>query len=503
MAQLPAKRERFDLSLRQKKEICQYKADNPAITQGELAAHFSVEFKGKIGRSTISDILRNRDRWLSASSNDDNAKRFRQGKHPQLEQALFLWLCDAKSKGQVVNDQKLKEKGEIFGDRLGIVDFSYSQGWMANFKRRYGVSQHSTLHSTRSNPEGVGTHTVGDELVELIAKYKPEDVYCLYETCLFYQMEPNTALLRDTVDSMHWGKDRLAVALICNATGTEKCKAIVVGKVSRPRSFGDSFDVQKLIDYYSNKKAWLTGTVFAKWLKTFNVEMRSKQKNVLLLVGNSVNHTVEEESLTNVHVLPLQTLKGGIIKSFKIKYRKLHTQHLLKCAEEHKETKLDVKSAIYMIREGWKAVKATTIQSNWLDSGFSLGGSSNDVRGIADLQTEMKKELKELDKSILQLHYECPLRASAFIELDKAESFKGELTEDDIIELVTEDDEDEYYDDDEPSVPPSLTEAKIAAKTLLRFIECEGSMADESMISDAYRIACHLDTLSKEQDEQL
>ena len=503
MAQLPAKRERFDLSLRQKKEICQYKAENPAITQGELAAHFSVEFKGKIGRSTISDILRNKDRWLSASSNDDNAKRFRQGKYPQLEHALFLWLCDAKSKGHVVNDQKLKEKGEMFGDRLGIVDFSYSQGWMANFKRRYGVSQHRiSSDSQRVGTSSITYHSV-NQLKELIAKYHPDNVYTLYETSLFYHMEPNTALIREAVDTMQWGKDRLTVALVCNTTGGDKCKPIVIGRTARPRSFGDAFVVQKLVDYYSNKKAWMTGTIFEKWLKKFNIEMRSKQKNVLLLVDNTVNHVLEEEILTNVHVQFLEPHKTGIVSSFKIKYRKLHTQYILKSVEGRSESsKLDVKSAIYMIREGWKAVKDTTIQGSWYDTGLSSIDEHNDGRGVIDLQAELKRELRELDRSILQLQYECPLRAAGFIELDRAESFRGDLTEDDIIELVTEDDEDEYYDDDEPSHPPSLSEARIAANTLLRFIECEGSMADESMIGDAYRISCHLDTLSKGQSEQ-
>ena len=47
--------------------MCVYKEQHPKATQAQILVHFSNEWGVSVGRSTISDILRDKVKWLSVS----------------------------------------------------------------------------------------------------------------------------------------------------------------------------------------------------------------------------------------------------------------------------------------------------------------------------------------------------------------------------------------------------------------------------------------------------
>ena len=66
------KRARYELFAGQKREVCQYKLDHTKAMQQEIAAHFSSLFEVTIGRSTISDVLAKKDKWLQIDEDSEN-----------------------------------------------------------------------------------------------------------------------------------------------------------------------------------------------------------------------------------------------------------------------------------------------------------------------------------------------------------------------------------------------------------------------------------------------
>ena len=60
--------------------------------------------------------------------------RQRTGKHENLEQALFLWFNDVRSKNAIVNDDMLIEKAKTFGGQLGVQDFDLFDAFSTNQK---------------------------------------------------------------------------------------------------------------------------------------------------------------------------------------------------------------------------------------------------------------------------------------------------------------------------------------------------------------------------------
>ena len=57
-----AKRQRVEISVAIKKAIVEEKSKNPAVTQQDLIQFAKTKFDIVIGRSTVSDILKTKDR---------------------------------------------------------------------------------------------------------------------------------------------------------------------------------------------------------------------------------------------------------------------------------------------------------------------------------------------------------------------------------------------------------------------------------------------------------
>ena len=59
-----------------------------------------------------------------------DSTRDRSCKEPLLESALSMWFNDVRTKNLPVNSDKIIEKAKKFGGELGVVGFSYSNGWL-------------------------------------------------------------------------------------------------------------------------------------------------------------------------------------------------------------------------------------------------------------------------------------------------------------------------------------------------------------------------------------
>ncbi|XP_067682758.1 tigger transposable element-derived protein 6-like [Haliotis asinina] len=100
------------------------------------------------------------------------------------------------------------------------------------------------------------------------------------------------------------------------------------------------------------------------WLRSFDRQMRSRDRHVILLCDNAASHKSANVKLTNVkvHFLPpnstshIQPMDAGIIRTFKARYKKYLVKHFIQCAEDDLPQTLNLKTA-------WSEVKGSTIQN--------------------------------------------------------------------------------------------------------------------------------------------
>ena len=75
------------LILAQKKELCEKKR-NQKLSNAQLAAHY------KISISTVYDIIKKSEHWLSIDINPTNINNFHEksSNYPQLEEVMIIWI---------------------------------------------------------------------------------------------------------------------------------------------------------------------------------------------------------------------------------------------------------------------------------------------------------------------------------------------------------------------------------------------------------------------------
>ena len=120
--------------------------------------------------------MKEKRRWLSISESQENVKKFRGPKWPQLEDALGLWVDNALNTKQDIDGNILKTKASYFANQLSIEDFHYSEGWLGGFKKWHSLRQFKKQGEAASAPS---TESIENERLALqqhLMSYNPEDI---------------------------------------------------------------------------------------------------------------------------------------------------------------------------------------------------------------------------------------------------------------------------------------------------------------------------------------
>ncbi|KAG0438188.1 Tigger transposable element-derived protein 6, partial [Dictyocoela muelleri] len=407
------------LTIREKTTLIKLKQENPKLTQEEMVKWTRKNFEKSINRTTVSKILKTfrfTDNFLS-----DKKKR-RTVKFIELENTLLTWFLDNEM-FTVLTDSMIKEKARDIAKELylGPDVLKFSDGWLSKFKKRHNISR-KNMHGESAS---VNLDDFKDDIAEIkkeIALYDPNDVFNFDETCLFYRMEPDKTLATKNVHGRKKSKERITIGLGVNSTGSEKITPLIIGKSAMPRAL-KNINLKNLgIDYYSNKCAWMTASIFKSWLKNFNdfITAKSNSRKVLLLIDNATSHKYipnQYENIKIVFIPPnstsiIQPLDAGIIANFKVKYKFQLVRFLLKNLEKtHLERKnMHILEAIRYVVSAWEQVKPDIIKNCWKHTNLILLECAK-----SDLDI---KDITKLTNSINELGFEHPFRAHEYLNIE-------------------------------------------------------------------------------------
>lgn len=135
------------------------------------------------------------------------------------------------------------------------------------------------------------------------------------------------------------------------------------------------------MDYNHNKKAWMTGFLFEKWIVELDEKFTKEKRNVLFLVDNCSAHNQNVKSklqsirleffppnLTSI----LQPMDKGIIRTIKVHYRNTIVLRLIDRIEKKLPVeKLTVLDAINILSNIWDTkITPTIIRNCFRKAGF-------------------------------------------------------------------------------------------------------------------------------------
>ena len=152
-----------------------------------------------------------------------------------LDNTVLKWFNIARSKNIPVSDDMIQTKAIQLFEELKIQDptctkeykkeFDASNGWVRNFKRRFGLVSKLENGESRS----VDLNVVEEarlSLKDLLSNYEIDDIYNTDELGLFYCLGPSRTLAAkdDEAKGCKKNKERITVLLTSNASGTVKIK---------------------------------------------------------------------------------------------------------------------------------------------------------------------------------------------------------------------------------------------------------------------------------------
>ncbi|KUJ21055.1 uncharacterized protein LY89DRAFT_424139 [Mollisia scopiformis] len=119
-----------------RRRMCQYHEENPSVKQTEIGAMFGVE------RSTVSKVLRQREKYLFPEDRSLSPVKRAKGKFPDIERALSNWVRNMQKQGHPITDSSIKEKARFFATTVGNNEShlkTNSTSWLEKFKQKNGI----------------------------------------------------------------------------------------------------------------------------------------------------------------------------------------------------------------------------------------------------------------------------------------------------------------------------------------------------------------------------
>jgi hypothetical protein len=386
----------------EKRKLSSYSLDKKyeiikAIESGTSRSNIEAEYGVKHG--TLCGWIKNskqiKEQYESSCLKSD-AKKIKNSKNPELEKALYMWYCDLRKKDSTlpIGRDLLCEKAEHFAKELGVTNFVPSNGWFSRFKQRYGL----TFKRVCGEAKDADLSQISDwqeRLQNILAEYKPKDIYNADETALYYKCTPDYTYTPkgEAAVGGKQPKDRVTLLVAANMDGTDKLPLLLIGKYKKPRAFKHVSHLP--LKYENNQKAWMTSSIFTAWLQQLDRQILAEKRKIVMIVDNCSAHPhVEGLKAIRLVFLPpnstsiTQPMDQGIIRNLKVLYRKSLTKKKLTYIEMDKQYTEDLLGAMHALKKAWEDVKEDTIKNCFFRAFVADGGDFEKFDGFDPKEVE-------------------------------------------------------------------------------------------------------------------
>ena len=392
-----SKRKRVVLTIKEKVNIIQLLEKGTSYTV--------ISEKYGIGRSTVGDIRKNKDKILKFSRDaaetgfKKKAKVMKPAKDEHLEEALYIWFKQKRMEGIPISGPVIKAAETIFAkflqlnEKLGGRDsFAASEGWKWRFCKRYGIHQ-LAVQGEQLSSDPAGAEEFITEFRSFVKEkgFTMDQLFNCDETGLNYRLLPSVTMapsFEKHASGRKKAKERVTLNLCSNASGTIKLPVHLIGKSKRPRCF-KKIDMSMLPVKYSNQSnAWMTANQFSAWFHEDFVPLVHKQLTELqqkptavLVLDNCLAHPAPEDLASddgaifakflppNVTAL-IQPMDQGVISSLKIRYKKKLLRRLIIEDDGGKSMVeflkgVNMRVVVELVHESWNEITGETLRKSW------------------------------------------------------------------------------------------------------------------------------------------
>ncbi|GFX72446.1 tigger transposable element-derived protein 4 [Trichonephila clavipes] len=208
-----------------------------SIEEDERKVDVAKAFEIALKKNSLSTILKNKEKIFRVHLRVRVRKRVSKVNFPRLELCLVSWMRQCRGQNIPMGGSLLKEKAKAFAKVLRI-EFSASEGWLTNFKKRNGIVFKKMCRESSSVDINV-CYKWQNSLSDLMKENESRNIFNTDETGFSFKYLPEKAFTfkKEKCHRRKHSKERLTILLVVNMDGSEKITPLVIGKSAKPRCF--------------------------------------------------------------------------------------------------------------------------------------------------------------------------------------------------------------------------------------------------------------------------
>ena len=255
-----------------------------------------------------------------------------------------------------------------------------------------------------------------ERLQELTEGYSSENIWNMDESGCFFKALPDAGLVQKGKKAKGGKKSKqcFTTAFFVSAAGQKIDEPIVIWKSKLPRCFKGLRNPSRTgnVHYFSNSKSWMTSEIFETVLSKLNRKLVFENRKVILFLDNATCHPESlDDHFFNIKIvfLPknttsrLQPLDAGIIRNFKVKYRKSLVKYVLSRINNNASAAeivqdVNILMTIRWVQRAWKDFTPSTVKRCFEKCRFREGDDEL-MEGVA-VDEEFSALVKELSSDV-------------------------------------------------------------------------------------------------------
>uniref|UniRef100_UPI003590093E tigger transposable element-derived protein 1-like n=1 Tax=Myxine glutinosa TaxID=7769 RepID=UPI003590093E len=267
--------------------------------------------------------------------------------------------------------------------------FNASKGWFEKFQKRF-KRKSVVLHGEAASADKAAAEGYVNETFRTIIEeggYKPEQVFNMDETALFWKRMPSRTFIMiegARAPGFNAHKDRVTLVMCGNAAGF-MIKPGLIYKSKNPRVLKNKNKNLLPVYWMHNQKSWITKLLTSDWfhqcfipeVKLYLAE-KGLEFKVLLLMDNAGHALDLSYDGVQIEFLPpnttslIQPMDQGVIRAFKALYMRNTLQHLVEAMDSDENFSLKaywreytIATCLQNIQMAIKEMKTETLNACW------------------------------------------------------------------------------------------------------------------------------------------
>ena len=210
-----------------------------------------------ISRSQVQRIRLDKENIKKVSEEKQLSDSFRhlknKAKFPEIDKAVYNWLLTVRSPENrltplPISRAHIQCRAKREAGLRNVQDFKASDGWFRRWRNRFSIGDSVRLYGEAGDVNLAEMEPIMDDFREQLQDYRPENIFNMDETGLFYRALPSRTYISESDGDRSKvrgskalkAKDRITLVLCVNATGSCKVPPLIIGTAKTPHCFRDS-----------------------------------------------------------------------------------------------------------------------------------------------------------------------------------------------------------------------------------------------------------------------